>query len=47
MFSQPGVTVFVGKALLLGFMAWTVSFDNQSMFEADEIKDIVARGTGL
>ena len=25
-------------------MAWTVNFDNQSMFEADEIKDIVAQG---
>jgi len=43
--SQPSVTVFVGKALLLDFMAWTVNFDNQSMFAADEIKDSVAQGS--
>jgi hypothetical protein len=44
LFSQPNITVLVGKALLLGFVAWTVNFDNQSMFEADEIKDIIAQG---
>jgi hypothetical protein len=38
------LTVFVGKALLRDFMAWTVNFDNQPMFEAHEIKDIVAKG---
>ena len=44
LFSQPSVTVFVGKALLRDFMAWTVNFDNQPMFEAHQIKDIVAKG---
>jgi len=34
----------VGKALRPDFMAWTVNFDNQSTFEADKIKDIVAQG---
>ena len=43
LFSQRSVTALVGKALLLGFVAWTVNFNNQSMLEADEIKDIVAQ----
>jgi hypothetical protein len=40
--SQPSVTVFVGKPLLRDLVAWTINFDDQSPFEADEIKNMVA-----
>jgi len=43
LFSQPGVTVLVGKALLSDFMAWTVNLDHQPTFEADKINDKVAQ----
>jgi hypothetical protein len=41
--SQPAVTNFVGKPLLQDIMTWPVTFDNQSMLEADKIKDIIAQ----
>jgi hypothetical protein len=43
LFSQPGVTVIVGKPLRGDRMAWTVNLHNQPTFEADKLKDKIAQ----
>ena len=40
--SQPAVALFVSEALLWDFVARPIDFNNEPMFEIDEVDDVLA-----